>query len=71
MGYGDRRPFSSALSIAALAIVCAGPVQALEVGDQAPDFTLPATTGTDVALKDFHGKKWVLLEFYGADFAPT
>ena len=30
-----------------------------------------ATTGLDIALSDFKGKKWVLLEFYGADFAPT
>jgi len=25
----------------------------------------------DIALSDFRGKKWVLIEFYGADFAPT
>ena len=44
---------------------------AIEVGAPAPDFKLPATSGTDVGLSDFRGKKWVLLEFYGADFAPT
>lgn len=44
---------------------------AVEVGEKAPDFKLSSTTGTDVSLSDFRGKKWVLLEFYGADFAPT
>lgn len=44
---------------------------AIEVGEKAPDFKLPATTGLDVSLSDFRGKKWVLVEFYGADFQPT
>lgn len=43
---------------------------ALEVGDRAPDFTLPSTTGEKISLSQFRGKKLVLLEFYGADFAP-
>ena len=45
--------------------------QAVEVGDRAPDFTLPSTNGTDVSLHDFKGKKWVFLEFYAAAFVPT
>ena len=49
----------------------AGVSSALEVGDKAPDFKLPATTGLDVSLSDFRAKKWVLIEFYGADFQPT
>ena len=44
---------------------------ALDVGDKAPDFTLPSTTGEKISLSQFRGKKLVLLEFYGADFAPT
>jgi AhpC/TSA family len=44
---------------------------AIEVGDRAPDFKLPATTGVDISLSEFRGKKWVLVEFYGADFQPT
>ena len=44
---------------------------ALEVGDKAPDFTLPSTTGEKISLSKFRGKKLVLLEFYGADFAPV
>jgi hypothetical protein len=48
-----------------------GPARAVEVGEPAPGFTLASTTGTDISLSDFRGKKWVLLEFYGADFVPT
>jgi AhpC/TSA family len=44
---------------------------ALEVGDKAPEFTLPSTNGVDISLSDFRGKKWVFLEFYGAAFVPT
>jgi AhpC/TSA family len=44
---------------------------ALEVGDKAPDFTLPSTNGVDISLSDFRGKKWVVLEFYAAAFVPT
>ncbi len=47
------------------------PVAAVEVGDPAPEFKLPSTFGNDIALSDFREKKWVLLEFYGADFSPT
>ena len=46
-------------------------VVAVEVGQPAPEFTLPSTMGADISLSDFRGKKWVLLEFYGADFPPT
>ena len=44
---------------------------ALELGDKAPDFTLPSTTGEKISLSQFHGKKAVLLEFYGADYSPV
>jgi AhpC/TSA family len=43
----------------------------LAVGEPAPDFTLPSTTGDEINLSEFRGKKHVLLEFYGVDFAPT
>lgn len=47
------------------------PARAVEVGGPAPAFNLASTTGDDISLNDFRGKKWVLLEFYSADFAPT
>jgi peroxiredoxin Q/BCP len=42
-------------------------------GDKAPDFTLPAfRKGKEetISLKDFHGKKWVILYFYPKDNTP-
>jgi hypothetical protein len=62
--------FGTALAVASVfgASWSAG---AAEVGKPAPDFRLPGTTGVDIALSDFRGKKWVLLEFYGADFSPV
>jgi len=44
---------------------------ALEVGEKAPDFKLPGTTGLDISLGDFNGKKFVFIEFYGGAFVPT
>jgi len=44
---------------------------AVGVGDKAPDFTLPSTTGKDISLSQFQGKQFVLIEFYGADFYPV
>jgi len=55
---------ASVLSVASVAI-------AVEVGEKAPDFTLPSTTGKDISLSQFQGKQFVLIEFYGADFDPT
>ncbi len=52
-------------------LVAAGVAAALEVGDKAPDFTLPSTTGEKISLSQFNGKKHVLLEFYVADFGGT
>jgi peroxiredoxin len=48
-----------------------GAATALEVGEQAPDFLLPATTGGNLSLSRFRGQKLVLLEFYMGDFMPT
>jgi peroxiredoxin Q/BCP len=44
---------------------------ALELGKPAPDFSLPSATGETVSLRQFRGKRIVLLEFFGAAFAPT
>ena len=71
----ERRTFGVLLVVSALAIASIvhgpGTAGAVEVGQPAPDFKLPSTMGGDISLGDFRGKKWVLLEFYGADFAPT
>ncbi len=42
----------------------------LNVGDVAPDFSLPSSTGETISLKDFAGKKRVVLYFYPKDNTP-
>jgi peroxiredoxin len=37
---------------------------ALQAGDKAPDFSLPATTTDRISLADFVGKKPVVVFFY-------
>jgi len=44
--------------------------EAVEVGQKAPNFELPATTGGKISLAQLRGKP-VLIEFYGADFSPV
>lgn len=41
----------------------------LKVGDPAPDYSLPSTSGKNISLKDFRGKK-VVLYFYPKDDTP-
>jgi AhpC/TSA family len=66
-----ERAFVGILAALALVSVTVGTARALDVGEPAPDFRLPRTFGSDISLSDYRGKKWVLVEFYGADFAPT
>src|SRR5258707_13557045 len=40
----------------------------LKVGDMAPDFTLPATTGDKITLSSFRGKTPVVMAFFPAAF---
>jgi len=40
------------------------------IGKPAPDFTLPSTTGENISLKQFKGKKTVVLYFYPKDETP-
>lgn len=51
-------------------LVGASAATALEVGEKAPDFTLPGTTGEKISLSQFRGKKLVLIEFYVGE-SPT
>ncbi|KXG42773.1 peroxiredoxin [Tepidibacillus decaturensis] len=41
----------------------------LTIGEKAPDFTLPASNGEEVSLKDFKGK-FIVLYFYPKDNTP-
>jgi peroxiredoxin Q/BCP len=40
------------------------------IGKTAPDFSLPSTTGENISLKQFKGKKTVVLYFYPKDETP-
>ena len=51
-----------------LLLLGSGQVLALQVGDKAPDVSLPATTAEKVNLADYLGKKHVVLFFYIAAF---
>jgi peroxiredoxin len=61
MQTGLRVAVSALLLVGAGALAQAAPLQ---VGDKAPDFTLPDQTGTKVTLSQFLGKKNVVLAFY-------
>lgn len=51
---------------AAVGANAAGP----RVGEVAPAFALPASTGGTVRLADFAGNRHVVLAFYIKDFTP-
>jgi peroxiredoxin Q/BCP len=61
---------SSVALLAAAALISRPAFSASEtmpqVGQTAPDFTLPSQDGTDISLKDFRGK-YVVLYFYPKD----
>jgi peroxiredoxin len=56
---------------AALGLALAGPVQALQVGDKAPDFTLNGPDGKPVKLADLTAKGPVVLYTFVAAFTNT
>lgn len=56
--------FMIGLISVALLLINVGDGMALKVGDQAPDFTLPSTTGEKISLSQFRGQKPVALFFY-------
>jgi len=62
---------SGVLLLGMLLVFSAHPVTALQVGDKAPDFSLPATTAEKVGLADFLGKKPVVVFFYVYAFTNT
>ena len=70
-----RTPSSSNAVLVGMLLACllvgVRETAALEVGETAPDFTLPSTTGEQISLRQFQGKQLVLIEFYGDDFAPV
>ncbi len=66
-----RVAFGFAAVTLAVLLALPGGAAAVQVGDRAPDFKLPASTGGEIKLSDFRGKQLVLIEFYHADWGPT
>lgn len=58
-----RRMLSLILLGAALSL-SAATAQAVKVGDRAPEFALPSSTGKPIRLADFSGKKSLVLFFF-------
>ena len=55
-------------TFAAAAVSAGGASAALEVGDEAPDFTLPGSDGNQTTLSSFTGEKNVVLAFFPKAF---
>jgi peroxiredoxin len=51
-----------------IVLLAAGLSLALQVGDRAPDFALPAMTADKVSLADYLGQKHLVIFFYIAAF---
>jgi len=63
------RILTTAAALLLSAVITAGVARAADVpqvGQQAPEFSLPSQEGSPVSLKQFHGK-WVVLYFYPKD----
>jgi len=57
--------------LAVLLVGVVTPAAALQVGDKAPDFTLPATTAEKFSMSQFQGKSNVVLFGFIGAFTPT
>jgi cytochrome oxidase Cu insertion factor (SCO1/SenC/PrrC family) len=68
-----RRPIFLALLVIAVLLVLgsAASMAAVQVGEKAPDFTLPATTAEKFSLSQFQGTKHVVLFGFIGAFTPT
>ena len=55
-------------SLATLALLVSGTGMSLEVGDIAPDFSLPASDGKTYSLEQFKGKQAIVIAWYPMAF---
>ena len=62
---------AGALGSAAALVGAAGHTLAAQEGDRAPAFSVQSTTGKEIGLKDFLGKKSLVVFFYYACFTNT
>jgi AhpC/TSA family len=68
MKWRSRPLLAMILAGGMLWLLSVGGATALQVGDQAPTFSLPATTAENVSLADYLGHKHVVVFFYIAAF---
>jgi len=54
-----------------LLLLHSAPVSAVQAGEMAPDFSLPATGGDTVSLVTYRGRQPVVVFFYIAAFGGT
>ncbi len=66
-----RRIVQGVLTGFIAALILTGPASALEVGQKAPDFTLPAPGGKQVKLADLLGKGPVVVYTFIQAFTAT
>ena len=59
------------LTVLVVSLLLASSALAVDVRDEAPDFTLPSTTGEQISLRQFKSSTHVLIQFYSRDFNPT
>ena len=66
------RDMTRVLALSALAVmILAGTAGALEVGQKAPDFSLPGPDGKPVKLSELTAKGPVVIYTFVAAFTPT
>jgi peroxiredoxin Q/BCP len=67
-----RKPRAIAVALAVLALLApAGPASALQVGEKAPDFSLPGPDGKPVKFSDLTAKGPVVLYTFIQAFTQT
>jgi peroxiredoxin Q/BCP len=59
------------VTVTLITMVLAGVASALEVGQKAPDFSLPGTDGKPVKLSELTAKGPVVIYTFIAAFTPT
>ncbi len=62
----------AAIALMSTLVLClAAPARALQSGDRAPEFALPATTADKISLGQYLGRKHVVVFFYIAAFGQA
>jgi len=66
-----RKPLIAAMVLSSVVLALPGPLRALEVGQEAPDFTLNGSDGKPVKLTDLTARGPVVIYTFVAAFTST